>query len=280
MTKSFRSFPGLRNKPARERFFEELAKAQKRLRALRIGNFSGSANPFVGDFNPLRCLKELNTSGQRDEAVWLAFLVTHLGPRRGQDKWNSIKNFYGKFDSGLWDWQLVKQNPEEVREWMIGLKAKIKELKFGNHRKYETNNPVSPKGTASVIQSFCKWTGFSPVRVIEKLLVADPEESFQRVFDNIRIVRFGRTAKFDFLSLLGNLKIFPIKPGHCYLKDATGPRTGAILLCTGRRNGTISKEIEERVRKLQAVLPYDAEALEDALCNWQKKNMGFLSSVC
>ena len=92
----------------------------------------------------------------------------------------------------------------------------------------------------------------------------------------MRVLRFGRLGKFDFLALLGRLNLAPIKPGSTYLAGATGPLRGARLLFggspTAQLNGTT---LEEWLRELDAELDVGMQVLEDALCNWQKSPTNF-----
>jgi len=48
------------------------------------------------------------------------------------------------------------------------------------------------------------------------------------------VERFGRTAKFDYLTMVGKLGLAAIEPGSTYMQGATGPLKGARLLFGGR----------------------------------------------
>ena len=174
--------------------------------------------------------------------------------------------------------------PSAIRDWMKANPAGIRRLRFGNHRKFETNNPDSPNGTAAIICSFVDWVRasgtdgpFEALRSVPRS--SDPKEGFDRLFQGFEIIRFGRTGKFDFLCLLGNLGLLPISPGHCYLHGSTGPKTGALLMVTGKKEGRVTQRVAEEMERLQRALDVPVEALEDALCNWQKEK-GFLSVTC
>ncbi len=92
-----------------------------------------------------------------------------------------------------------------------------------------------------------------------------------------------------FLCLLGNLRLLQISRGHCYLRGATGPKYGALLMVTGTKQGTLCPEIEQTVLDLQNHLGVRVQVMEDVLWNWQKKpngtkgrepEKGFLSVCC
>ena len=125
------ALPGLNTKESCERFVEKLVHSELKLRALSMRKFSGSANPNKKDFHPLKAIVDLFEKGQRDEAVWLAFLTTHFG---GSDAKKTVGLFYGKFGNGRWDWATVCKSPAEIRLWMTSHPKKVKRLRFANNR--------------------------------------------------------------------------------------------------------------------------------------------------
>jgi hypothetical protein len=87
------------------------------------------------------------------------------------------------------------------------------------------------------------------------------------------VIRFGRTAKFDYLTMVGKLQLAAIEPGSTYMGGATGPLRGAKLLFGGNISANISKKtLEEWLIELESHLGlfFGMQILEDALCNWQK----------
>jgi hypothetical protein len=267
------NLPGLRRKQDRGRFIDELMCSRKRVGMERMRVFPGSKDPADEEFYPPRSIRDLFRKGELDEAVWLTFLYIHFGRKE-----ESVRLFYGKFGEGHWSWEKVRRDPRSVQTWMRAHGERVKELKFGNHRKYESNDPNKRVGTHAVIDSFVKWArrngDGSPFKALAKFVTNGkrPEDAFDEIFDAFDVLRFGRTAKFDFLCLLGNLGILRVSPGHCYLRGATGPRTGAILMVTGVRTKRLGREVETRIAELQEYLGVSAEAMEDALCNWQKED--------
>ena len=150
---------------------------------------------------------------------------------------------------------------------------------FSNHRKYESLRTDSAKGTAAVVQSYVDWVGpaCSHAKLIGDLVRSGgnhPHSIFDRVYRDMKVLRFGRLGKFDFLALVGRLDLAPISPGSAYLKGATGPLKGARLLFG---NGSISEAIlEDWLRDLDAKLGVGMQVMEDALCNWQKSPTHFV----
>ena len=283
--------PGLNTHDSRERFVEKLVHSELKLRALSMRKFGGSANPHKKDFHPLKAIVDLIEKGQRDEAVWLAFLTTHFG---GPAARKTIRLFYGKFGKGRRDWATVRKNTDEIRLWMTSHPKKVKRLRFANHRKYETNNPNNPVGTAAVIYSFREWVKrngrglpYKALRSVAKSSTS-PERGFDQAYLKLDVTRFGRTAKFDFLCLLGNLKILDVSPPHCYLAEATGPKSGALLMVIGKKSGRVTTEVEATILELRNHLGVPVEVMEDALCVWQKRpksspkfaEKGYITTTC
>lgn len=252
--------------------------------------FGGSTDPSRPDFHPLKAMVKQFEVGNGDETVWLAFLTTHFG----QDVRKTVRLFYGKFGKGRWTWDAVREDPAVVRDWMRAKRDRLKKLKFGNHRKRRIMDPVHPRGTWAVIRSFVDWVGKhgngSPNRALRRSAgeTQGPAEAFDRLYQILDILDFGRTAKFDLLCLLGNLRVVDVSPGHCYLKGATGPKQGALLMVAGHKEGSLNPRIESVVQKLTRHLGVPVEAMEDALCNWQKRpkskkgiaEVGYVTTTC
>jgi hypothetical protein len=149
---------------------------------------------------------------------------------------------------------------------------------FGNHRKYE-----SLKTTGAVIESYIKWV--APPRTHAALFAqaaADagssaPRDVFDELYKSLDAVnRFGRTAKFDFLAMLGKLGLAPIEPARAYLSGATGPRDGSTRLFgpnAAEKLGT--NGLEDALLTLGATLKVNQQVMEDAICNWQKSPSSF-----
>jgi hypothetical protein len=269
--------PGLQLDQSRKRFVQLLCEswAQHSLvSSLYTQKFDSYAEPNSNSFHPVLGILENYQKGERDEAIWLAFLSIHFGLEL-----NTIRLFYGKFGQGCWDWKTVVKNPDQIRVFLQRNHGQLGLLKFGNHRKYESNDPDKLIGTPNVIRSFVRWVidngTSSPYDAFLKQVsrAISYEDAFDRLYRNLRVIRFGRTAKFDLLALFGNLNILAVKPGHCYLRGATGPSYGAKLMVTGRRKGNLSHNVEQVIMALQNHLGPPANVLEDALCNWQKKSI-------
>lgn len=217
-------------------------------------------------------------NGNLDEAWWLTFLSVHFG-RHGADNWGLCALVYGGLGPDpYWTWQKFSKNPASFQPW---LKAVVKSRnsplpRFGNHRKYESI--VSEKmGLAAVLESYANMViAFGDhVRWIEnakKRASADPKLTFRALYDDCsQILRFGRLAKFDFLTLAEKIRLAEIEADALYLSEATGPKRGARLLFYGSRDAKIGNaQLENDAQALGGALGLGMQAMEDSICNWQK----------
>jgi hypothetical protein len=133
---------------------------------------------------------------------------------------------------------------------------------------------VSRNGTGEAVATYVEWAGPSRSQV-RRLLDAvssaegDSELAFDLLYHSMdSVTRFGRTAKFDYLSFVSKLGLARIEPGRTYLKGATGPLIGARLLFEDQRSAPAA--LDARLVPLGLRLAVGFDVLEDALCNWQK----------
>ena len=225
-------------------------------------------------FDPDRCAAALAARGDVDEAIWVTFLATHFGKHR-RHGWQMLKDVYSGLGVQTWTWERVRSNPGSFRIWLQENWQAVRGA-FGNHRKYETLDPSSEASTANVIDSFTSWVGESGPSAKFRALVLnggnDPRDIFDVFYRDMTVRRFARLGKFDFLALVGRLKLAPIEPGLPYLRGATGPLRGAKLLFGDADISTL----EGYFLELEAALGVGQDVLEDAICNWQKSPHSFV----
>ncbi|MGW4461873.1 alpha-glutamyl/putrescinyl thymine pyrophosphorylase clade 3 protein [Micromonospora sp. NPDC004704] len=273
--------PGISSGSAKHAFLEQLIESERRGRYVKLlltRNLAQvSANPDTDYFDPLRAAIIKSREGARDEAFWMVFLYVHFGKHR-RGGWRYAREVYGRLQQGgLWDWQAVSVNIDEFRSWLDANLTRIKRPEdpggFGNHRKYESLSGWSKNGTGAVVASYVQWiksAGSHDSLISAAASAGDETAAFDTLFRSMTAVhRFGRTAKFDYLTMVGKLELAPIAPGRTYMSGATGPRTGARLLF-GAPKGVSAAWLEQRLRNLEDYLSVGFDALEDALCNWQK----------
>lgn len=239
-------------------------------------------------FDPLRASIIRYKQGEADEAFWLVFLATHFG-KHAEDGWTLAQGVYGRLGGpGVWDWEQTSADTDAFAAWLTdnsqALRAGAMKRRFSNHRKYESLSGSSPAGTAAIVASYVAWVG--PPRTHREVVIdahkavgQNPQEAFDHLYKSMASVRrFGRLARFDFLTMLGKLGFAPIEPGSAYLGESTGPLRGARLLFAGASNAQVSgRQLDARLAEFDSHLGVGMQALEDALCNWQKSPGQFIS---
>lgn len=246
---------------------------------LQISIRSSSASlytPYSGSFQPLAGAAALHKAGQIDDAYWLVYLATHFGKHK-HDGWNLTEDIYGRFgQGGVWDWNAVSQDPQAIANWLQANYPHVtsagRSRRFGNHRKYETLKP-GPKGTGHAAATYIAWINAhgSHAALIQSAQASvgqNPQEVFAFLYRNLNnVAKMGRLGKFDLLCNLSNLQIAPIFPDKGYIKEATGPKSGAQLLFGNALNVS---QLEDACVDLASHLNVSAQVIEDSLCNWQK----------
>lgn len=244
-------------------------------------------DPTHRAFDPLRAAIRYHRAGMVDEAFWLIFLHVHFGKHR-RDGWRLVADVYaGVGRNHGWSWHEVCSDADGFLAWLHANRRRWDSAsnrgRFGNHRKYESLDAYSPKGTGAVVRSYVEWTSGSGshkelIRKASAEVGTDPSGLFDYLFKDMRaVVRFGRTAKFDYLTTVGNLGLWKIRPGSAYLEGATGPVRGARLLFLGNTESKSQSlsELQIGLDRLDARLEVGMQVLEDSLCNWQKSPARF-----
>lgn len=228
-------------------------------------------------FDPVRGAVHHYQLGNLDEACWLVFLFVQFG-RHPKGGYRYARDVYGRLgQGGKWDWAAVASDPAAFIRWLSTHHLQIRTAGgaggFGSHRKRES---LQPSGTGLTVQTYVDWIGPSvghASRFAAALTGAsgDAGVAFAKLYDSMSGVhRFGRTARFDYLTMVGKLGFAHIAPASTFLIDATGPLTGARLLY-GVGSEIRAGTIEQWLVELDADLQVGAQVLEDSICNWQKR---------
>ncbi|AWZ01544.1 hypothetical protein RHODOSMS8_02014 [Rhodobiaceae bacterium] len=283
--------PGISQQNARLVLLEQLIESVRRVKFLETIQARPISNtrkdPANPGFDPLRAALLYARDGNLDEACWLVFLAIHFG-KHHKDGWRLARDVYGALhNSPVWTWDRVVSHRSEFRKWMVENEATLQtdgvSRRFGNHRRYESLKADSPKGTLAVIDSYIEWIS-PPQTHASKFSNAiasvgqDPKLVFDELYNSLKqVTRFGRLAKFDFLCMLGKLRLAPVEAPSAYLKEATGPLRGARLIFEGSVNSkTPPVDLESKLHELGTSLDLGMQVLEDALCNWQKSPQKFV----
>lgn len=233
-------------------------------------------DPSSNAFDPIKAAVWHRRNGNIDEAAWLVFLSTHFG-KNGRTKWQLLKNVYGALnEQAPWNWNNITGNIADFRNWLRINEVAVKtNANFGNHRKYESINALKYNGTGEAIATYVKWiltVGNHNELFSNKLSTCgnNIRQTFSQLFIEMNAVsRFGRTARFDYLTMLGKLNIAQVEPDSTYMHGATGPYSGAVLLFGSHQSkSTFNIWLDELESHLG--LFFGMQVLEDSLCNWQK----------
>ncbi len=232
------------------------------------------ADPKSALFDPIRAAILKATDGHREEAFWLVFLATHCG-RNLRTEWLLARELYGAHEDTPWTWARVAADPIAYGEWLEDNRANFKG-KFGNHRKYESLKQGA-RGTGIVVRTYVEWVkaNGSHDKMIESALTqakGDPRQTFALLYDSMAaVMSFGRTGRFDYLTMLAKVGLAAIDANSTYMNEATGPKKGARLLFDGQiDSNTGANTLEARVAALEKHLGVGMQVMEDAVCNWQK----------
>lgn len=279
-----RPLPGIPNQAERDALTSQIVASLRRLEftqaKLTRAPDARRADPADAMFDPESGAIWLANNGRLDDAVWLTFLSVHFGKHK-RSGWTRLREVYGACGGKTWTWARVAANVPAFRAWLEANRGAIGGG-FGNHRKYESLGGQNVGGTGAVVESYLAWVGPSASHQAHFAALIgkggnDPARIFDEFYNSMQVARFGRLGKFDFLALLGRLKLAPIEPGSAYLVGATGPLRGVRLLFGGSTTAPIrADQLQAMLSELDAHLGVGMQVLEDSLCNWQKSPARFV----
>jgi hypothetical protein len=288
--RGIRRLPGIDDPAVRATLLEQLLESIHRVKyvtTMRGRKLSSRrADPNDSLFDPLKAAIIQERRGNTEEAFWLIFLFVHFG-KNARGGWRYAREVYGRLgDPGRWDWAATSADPWRFREWLDINQGKLKRREllggFGNHRKYQSLEAYSASGTGAAVESYVNWV--SPPRTHRDLMEeacmladGDPRAAFDHLYRSMdAVISFGRTARFDYLAMIGKLDLAQIEPGSAYIRNSTGPLAGARLLFTGKRTSKLNASmLEPWLTDLGSHLDVGMQVIEDALCNWQKSPREF-----
>ena len=274
--------PGIQPPARRGTFLAHIIESIRRIRYVAVIRGRAvsprRADPNDKLFDPLKAAIHFQLLGELDEAFWMVFFFVHFG-KHSRGGWRYARQVYGCLgdQNYRWDWASTSADPGAFREWLNAHQAQIRVPGipggFGNHRKYQSLDAYSNAGTGAAFAAYVQWVG--PPRTHQELMNqvfqaanGDPRGAFRKLYRGMsQVASFGRTARFDYLSMVGNLRLAAIEPDSTYMQSATGPLSGARLLFGVQYNAA---QLDQWLIELEAQLGVGMQVLEDALCNWQK----------
>jgi hypothetical protein len=276
---------GIRNPARRVALLEQILESIHRVKFVSVIKSRDLSNlrtdPNSDLFDPLRAAILYQRQGNIEEAFWLVFLFVHFG-KNARAGWRYAREIYGRLGYSVkWDWINVSTDPSGFRTWLHSHQMELKRngvpRGFGNHRKYQSLDAYSTTGTGAAVESYVRWVG-SP-RTHQDLMEQayqqadrNPYVAFDKLYHSMcTVVSFGRTARFDYLTMVGKLSLAPIEPGSTYMQNSTGPIMGAHLLFFDKKTTQASaSDLDSWLVDLDTRLHVGMQVIEDALCNWQK----------
>ena len=275
-----RPMPGIASQVSLDCLVKQMVDSVRRVKYVSIisnkNHNISVCDPTSNAFDPIKAAAKHKQNGNIDEAAWLVFLSTHFG-KNGRTKWQLVKNVYGALgQQAPWTWNNVHGNIGAFRHWLSQNETAVKtNANFGNHRKYESINALQNNGTGEAIETYVNWINAAGnhVQLFTNTAVNcnnNIRATFAQLYNEMNCVtRFGRTARFDYLTMLGKLGLAQLEPDSTYMHGATGPYSGAALLFGGQQTqATFNLWLDALESHLG--LYYGMQVLEDSLCNWQK----------
>lgn len=276
--------PGIQSPARRNVYVQQLVDSIRRVKLIPViasrGIHPDRANGLSPMFDPVRAAILKQRAGDIEEACWLVFLFVHFG-KHAKSGYRYAREVYSALGTRApWTFSDVSADVPGFRGWLDAHKNVLMRdtaRGFGNHRKYESLDAYGPDGTGEAVASYVQWVRAhnNHVNLIAGALArasGNPVLAFDSLYRSMTAVRrFGRTARFDYLTMLGKLGVAAIHPGSAYLSGATGPLTGARLMLQGNINPELSAgELDRRVGLMAQQLGVGMQEMEDSLCNWQK----------
>lgn len=276
---------GLEEDNARDAFAKQIVESIRRVGFTEIIQqrhlAAERADPNSKLFDPFRAALVVNGEGNFEEACWLVFLGTQFG-KHGRERWSTTAQVYGALGKATWTFERVSSDPHAFSVWLEKHQKDIKRC-VGNHRKYISLSGLKLHCTGVTVETYVAWVlGNGGHRVLFDDAIAaakgDARAAFADLFKSMGAVDgFGRTAKFDYLGMIGKLGLAELKPDSVHLSGATGPLTGSRLLFTGSKKAKVAQsKLNAMLLELGDALELDMGVIEDAICNWQKNPNNFV----
>ena len=255
-----RPLPGIQAPAHRAAFLEQVMESIHRVRyvarVLQRNISVHRADPASDLFDPIKAAALHARHGRHDEALLARLPLRALWEEPAVRVAVRPRHLRRLGGTDRWDWDRVSGEPAGFRAWLAANQNTLKSdgivRRFGNHRKYQSLEDHKPNGTGAAVQSYVAWV--DPARTHDELFrdalaaaSGDGRQAFATLYRSMTaVVSFGRTAKFDYLTMIGKLGLAPIEPDSTYMIGATGPLDGARLLFLGSpaAEGVTSRQLD------------------------------------
>jgi hypothetical protein len=220
--------PGVKASAAAERLAEEIAFAQARLALLAAA--------------PPDLYGEVARADDREEALWLAFLIAYLGPLDDADPFAGVR---------------MARAP-----WASGESPSLDEVPVGPRGAHD-----SARGDTTLV-AYRAWAqrAGSQDAAFAGEAAWTPERRFARAFERLALPGMHRAARFDLLVTLGALGLHDMRAGSLQLGGADDT-TVAAKRVFGIADTLL---LDRRASDLAAASEVPLAALDLALWNWNR----------
>jgi hypothetical protein len=221
--------PGLRSGADAERLANEMAFSATRLAQL-------TADP------PGLYAEVADSAGPIEERTWLAFLIAFLGPLDDERPFAAI---------------------EQARtSWSSGEPPRLVEVQTGPRTAYDAARGLQ---TIDAYRAWAQRAG-SQAAGITGEPGWTPERRFARTFERLALPGLHRGARFELLSSLGRLGVYPVTAGELGL-GGNDTVTVAAKRILGIGDPML---LERRAAELAEACGVPLDALDLALFNWER----------
>jgi hypothetical protein len=220
--------PGVKASAAAERLAEEIAFACARLDLLAV--------------DPPGLYGEVARLDDREEALWLAFLIAYLGPLDGDDPFAGVR--------------------AARTSWASRELPRLDDAALGPRTAHD---PARGDATLVAYRAWAERAGSQDVAFAGEPAWA-PERRFARAFERLALPGLHRDARFDLLVTLGELGLHDLRAGTLQLGGAD-ETTVAAKRIFGIADTLL---LERRAAEFAAAGEVSLAALDLALWNWNR----------
>jgi hypothetical protein len=221
--------PGLRSSVDAARLADELAFSAARLREL-----SEAPPGLYGD---------VAREADREEAAWLAFLITYFGPLEGEDPWATIL--------------------ERRTSWASGENPSLEGAQFGPRSAHDA------KRGAAVFDAYRAWAqrGGGQIAALAGEESWTLQHRYDRAFERLGLPGFGRPPRVELLVVDHHLGLVELDPWTLHLSAAApmDPVSLAAKRILGIGDPVL---LQRRQRELAHGVGIPVETLDLAFYNW------------
>jgi hypothetical protein len=187
---------------------------------------------------------EAAAAPDREEGLWLAFLIAYLAPLEDDDPWAGIRAAHVP--------------------WATGELPRLEGVPVGPRGAHD---PARGERTIAAYRAWAQRAGSQKAAFIGDPSW-DPARRYTRDFERLALPGFGRTPRYELLTILRHLGMLDVQPTSLQLTvDPMDPTVVAAKRAFGIGEPT---ELRHRISHLVRELDVPMESLDLALVNWNR----------